>query len=328
MKSGNVFVAVAGIAAFAWAPAYATEPGGSAAQTKAGALIGASAAMPPPGIYMFNQVFTYQANLAGPITNAIGNKTGVQAAVDVQGFVFVPGWSFLGATYDAVIAQPFVQQSIGSPLDAQAAGMHNTYIVPGELSWKLADSGFYIKTGLGIYVPDGTVNGPGGLGNIGSPYYTFQPELIASYLKDGWNLTAAVYEEFNTANSITGYKTGDILHADFTATKTIGKWTFGPVAYYEGQVSNDTSSAYYGYALGTQRFNVWAAGALIGYDFGPANLTVWATDELSAKASGATVVGGIDESAVSQGFTAFATLSYRLWGPEESPSPRKPLIYK
>jgi hypothetical protein len=147
-------------------------------------------------------------------------------------------------------------------------------------------------------------------------------------LKDGWNLTAAFYEEFNTANSITGYRTGDILHADFTATKTIGKWTFGPVAYYEGQVSNDTSSAYYGYALGTQRFNVWAAGALIGYDFGPANLTVWATDELSAKASGATVVGGIDESAVSQGFTAFATLDYRLWGPEESPSPQKPSIYK
>jgi hypothetical protein len=26
----------------------------------------------------------------------------------------------------------------------------------------------------------------------------------------------------------------DILHAEFTATKTIGKWTIGPVAYYAG----------------------------------------------------------------------------------------------
>src|SRR6201989_2052968 len=225
MKSGNVFVAVAGIAAFAWAPAYATEPGGAAQQTKAGVLIGASAAMPPPGIYMFNQEFTYQSNLVGPVTNVIGNKTGVQAAVDVQGFLFVPGWTFLGATYDAVIAQPFVMQSTGAPVNTQAAGVHNTFIVPVELSWKFADSGFVTKTGLGIYTPDGTVNGFTGTGNVGSPYWTFQPEFIVSYLTDGWNLSAAIYAEFNTRNTVSHYQSGNILHADFTDTKTIGKWT-------------------------------------------------------------------------------------------------------
>ena len=87
---------------------------------------------------MFNQVFTYQANLAGPGTAALNppgtHKTGVQAAVDVQGFLFVPGWTFLGATYDAVIVPPFVMQSLGVPINAQAAGMFNTYIVPVELS--------------------------------------------------------------------------------------------------------------------------------------------------------------------------------------------------
>ena len=86
---------------------YANE--GPGAQTKPGAFIGASAGVPPPGIYMFNQVFTYQANLAGPGTAALtAPHIGVQAAVDVQGFLFVPGWTFLGATYDAVIVQPFV----------------------------------------------------------------------------------------------------------------------------------------------------------------------------------------------------------------------------
>ena len=72
-----------------------------------GVLIGASAGVPPPGIYMFDQVFTYQANLAGPGNGWQGTHIGVQAAVDIQGFVFVPGWTFLGATYDAVLAQPF-----------------------------------------------------------------------------------------------------------------------------------------------------------------------------------------------------------------------------
>jgi hypothetical protein len=247
-----------------------------------------------------------------------------RAAVDVQGFLFVPGWTFLGATYDAVVAQPFVMQNFGNPIDVQQSGVHNTYIVPVELSWKLADSGFAIKTGLGIYTPDGTVTGLTGNGSPGSAYWTFQPEVIGSYLKDGWNLSAAIYEEFNTRSTVSQYRSGDILHADFTATKSIGKWTFGPVAYYEGQVSNDSCTATCGYATGTllnaQRFNVWAVGALVGYDFGPAALSLWATQEVSAKASNPVVVAetGDDFSLVPQGLTVFGTLSYRLWGPDES----------
>jgi hypothetical protein len=322
MKLRNgVFVAAASMAAFSWTPAYAIEMGATEAQ-KPGVLIGASAGVPPPGIYMFNQVFTYQANLTGPGTKtALGGSTntGVHADVDVQGFLFVPGWTFLGATYDAVLVQPFVSDSIGSPVNTQASGVHNTFIEPVELSWKLANSGFSVKTGFGMYVPDGTVTGANGLGNVGAPYWTFQPEVILSYLNDGWNLTAAIYDEINTRNTVTQYKTGDLLHADFTATKTIGKWTFGPVAYYVGQVSNDSSPIPFATIGNPQRFDVWAVGGLIGYDFGPAALSVWATQEVSAKASNpaAVTATGADFSLIPQGLTVFGTLSYRLWAPDE-----------
>jgi hypothetical protein len=232
--------------------------------------------------------------------------------------------------------------SLGQPFNIQESGVHNTYIVPGELSWKLADTGFFIKTGLGIYVPDGTQHnfipgvtgsalpGPGGAGYpfIGDPYFTFQPEVIVSYLKDGWNLSAALYMEINTKNTATHYTTGNILHTDFTATKTIGKWTFGPVAYYFGQVTDDSCPAVTcGYVTGTllnaQRFNIWAVGGLVGYNFGPAALSVWATQEVSAKISNPAAIAalGQDFSLRPQGFTVFATLSYRLWGPEEAPKP-------
>jgi hypothetical protein len=330
----TTLLAAAGTAALSLSPASAAEVNW---QTKPGVLIGASAGVPPPGIYMIDQVFDYQANLTGPgTTSALGGSThtGVQAAVDVQAFLFVPGWTFLGATYDAVIAQPFVMSSVGAPVNAQASGAHNTYVVPVELSWKLGTSGFVVKTGLGIYTPDGTITGVGGNGNQGSPWWTFQPEILVSYLKDGWNLTAAVYEEFNTRNSIDQYQTGDILHADFTATKTIGKWTFGPVAYYVGQVSNDScnSATCLGYyptgTLGNaQRFNIWAVGGLIGYDFGPAFLSVWGTQEVSANASNpaAITATGADFSLIPRGSTVFATLVYRIWGPEE---PKKPMITK
>jgi hypothetical protein len=336
----KAFLAAAGVAAFALSPANAYED--QSWKTKPGSFIGASAGMPPPGIYMFNQVFTYQSNLVGPgVASALGGaKTGVQVAVDVQGFIFVPGWTFLGATYDALIVQPFVMDSIGQPVNAQASGVFNTYFVPVELTWaKIGGTGLAVKTGLAFYAPTGTIQGVTGTNNQGRPYWTFQPELAISYLADGWNLTAFLYDEINTTNSRTNYTTGNIFHVDFTATKTIGKWTFGPVGYYVAQVSDDkcpvgVCTATYGGVGGkvlgngvilgnAQRFQIFALGGLIEYNFGPASLSVWATQELTAKASNAAALaatGGTEDfSLITRGMTVFATLSYRLWAPEEPP---------
>jgi hypothetical protein len=371
MKSNiKALLAAAGVTAFAFSPANAFE-GGVQWQQKPGILIGSSAGVPPPGIYMFDQVFTYQSNVSGPLTNAIGTtKNGVQAAVDIQGFVFVPGWTFLGATYDAVLAQPFGMVSVGQPLSGPPnltqidsfSGVHNTYFAPVELSWKLGTSGFVVKTGLGIFAPTGTVQGAtapmpvglasssNGYANFGNKYWTFQPELILSYLKDGWNLSAAIYEEFNTSNQQDHYTQGDVFHVDWTATKTIGKWTFGPVGYYAAQVSNDKCSDSVCLALhpgifsplaggfipgtggitgNTQRWQLAAVGALVEYNFGPASLSVWATQEVYAHASGgslAPVAPGSDLSFTTKGMTVLATLSYRLWAPEEPA--KAPMFHK
>jgi hypothetical protein len=341
MNRYALLAAAAGMIALSSVPGYAREANTNLL-SKPGVLIGASAGVPPPGVYMFNQVFTYQSNLTGNGVNATlsGNThVGVQGAVDVQGFLFVPGWTFLGATYDALVVQPFVMDSIGGFTGGlgtfptvQQSGMFNTYLVPVELAWQnIANTGIAIKTGVGIYTPDGTVNGVFGTGNVGLPFWTFQPEVIVSYLKDGWNLSAAVYAEFNTRNTISNYTSGTILHADFTATKTIGKWTLGPVAYYVGQVTDDSCSANCLYGPGATlgsaaRTNVWAVGGLLGYNFGPAAVSVWATQEVSAKASNAASVAatGRDFSLVTQGLTVFGTLSYRLWGPdEEAKAPAK-----
>ncbi|SPP92958.1 SphA family protein [Bradyrhizobium vignae] len=326
---------MAGIAALiatmsAISSANAFEFGSPGWEQKPGITIGGSAGLPPAGIYSFNQVFTYQANLTGPgnaLLNPAGTKTGEQVAVGVNGILFVPGWTFLGATYSAVLAQPYVMASVGNPVNTQFSGIHNAYVVPGELSWRLGDSGFFVKAGLGMYVPTGTVTGANGLGNAGHPWWTFQPEFIVSYLKDGWNITANLYGEINTKNTITNYRSGDMLFAEFTAAKTIGNWTIGPVAYYAGQIGNDTSSAFYGGAINVNRYNIWAVGGLVGYNFGPAALNVWAFDEVSARASGGTLVPGFDTAAVFKGFSVFANLSFRLWAPE-TPSPTLPKFHK
>jgi len=344
--NNKALLAAAGIAAFAFSPANAYE-GGFASQ-EPGVFIGSSAGVPPPGIYMFNQVFTNQGNVSGPGTTTFGLGTRNSAHVTeyTAGFLFVPGWTFLGATYDAIIAQPFLEAAVGSPLGTATifgtplipanvfSGVFNTYIAPVELSWKLGASGFAVKTGFGVFVPDGTKTGVTGLGNVGKPWYTFQPELIVSYLGGGYNLSVALYEEINTTSSVDNYTSGNIFHADFTATKTFGKWTIGPVAHYVAQVTDDScpiGTCRIAHPLGTaanaQRYEVFAVGGLVEYNFGPASLSVWATQDVSAKASGVVVplLGG-DPSVITRGFTVFSTLSYRLWAPEEPA--KAPLYHK
>ena len=313
-------------------PARAYESGFPGYEQNPGIAIGgATAGAPPPGIYMFDQVNTYRSILTGPgAPQVAGAATKVKVDGASVGFLWVPGWTFLGATYDAVIVQPFVNTSLGTPINLQKTGVHNTYIVPVELSWKLGTSGFFVKTGLGIDVPDGTIEGANGLASVGNPWWTFQPLLVVSYLKNGWNLTAYTTAEINTKNSITGYRSGNVLHAEFAATKQFEKWTVGPVAYYVGQVSNDKSSAFYNGVINVNRFDVWAVGGLIGYDFGPVNLKVWGFKEVSATASGGTPLpNGIDRASITQGsYKIFASISYRIWAPDAPAQPLPSSIYR
>jgi hypothetical protein len=285
---------------------------------KPGATLGAAAEAPPPGLYMIDQAFTYQSTLQGP---GAANGTAVHANVGVVGLLFSPGWNFLGGAYTAVVVQPFVDAGVAGV--SVVAGLHNTFISPVQLTWKLGDFG--VTADLGIYVPDGSISGPTGMGNTGAAFWTFQPELRVGYYKDGWAFTADTFVEINTQNTITNYTTGDILHEELTFTKTFGKWTVGPVAYYVGQITNDKNNGtFYGGAI-NGKYDVWAAGGLIAYNFGPASLTVWAADEFSVKNSGGTVPGS---NLVTGGWTAFATLSYQIWAPQSAPAHVSSIVTK
>jgi hypothetical protein len=335
-RARHLAIALSGTIACASTSALAYESGFPGSGQPAGLFITATAGVPGPGIYMFDQLLTYQAKVVGPGAPLVnGTPVKVTVASEANGFLFVPGWTFLGATYDAVIVQPFAMSNSGfNPSNAGPVfntlqvGARNTYVVPVELSWKLGDSGFFVKTGLGFQLPTGTITGANGLTSIGSPWYTIQPELLVSYLKDGWALSANLSLEINTASTVTGYTSGDVLHAEFRATKSIGKWTVGPVGYYMGQVSDDTSSAFYHGAINLQRYNIFAAGLLVGYDFGGAQLNVWAVDQYHADARGGTprFTGGPDSAAVATGWKVLASLSYRLWAPDAPAA--QPALYR
>lgn len=288
-----------------------------------GVTIPATAGLPQqPGLYVFNQSYTRQSSYQGPGATkdpSTGNNTTNAVAIDTPGLLIVPGWTFLGANYAAVIVQAFSMTSISAPKNIASAGVGNTYIAPVELSWKLGDSGFVVKAGLGLSIPDGSMVGTTGLSSSGHPWWTIQPEFLISYFRDGWTFSANSFYEISTANTYTKYRTGDILRVDWQATKKIGNWTVGPVGYYYGQLTNDTSSAFYHGAINLNRFNIFAAGLLVGYDFGRATLNVWATDDFYHTASGGhpANLSGPDTAAIPVGWKAFVQVNFRLYSFDE-----------
>ncbi len=94
-----------GVEALAWMSAQAFEAGAAGWAQQPGILLGGvSAEGPPPGLYMVDQAYTYQTNLAGAGADAInphGTKTGAPAAVAATAFVWAPGWTFLGGSTDS-----------------------------------------------------------------------------------------------------------------------------------------------------------------------------------------------------------------------------------
>ena len=339
-------------------PSLAREPGAGLEDLPGGGTFGSSADNIPVGIFMVDQFFTRQLQTtAGPgaafgYTN--GQAPNTKVFVNAEVFIFNPGWTFLGATTQFIIAQPFVEVDTGNNPGASggtSVGVNDTFF-SAQAAWKFGD--FHIKADLGAWAPTGTQQGPAGLNNQGLPFWTIQPELVLSWEPSNlwganWNFTAYTYWEIATENQVTNYQSAPIFHVDFTATGTWGKWTVGPVVSYFTQVGHDSSSPYYAVGvgpggtcagpigfecLGTSTFSQTAVGGLLQYNFGPVTLQFWGDVIVDSQTSGSSLVStpvlhDPSKDAGVGGYTLWFQASYALWTPPEAPAPAKaPLIYK
>ncbi len=267
------------------------------------------AASPPPGVYGTVGINYSDRKATGPGTPAGGEPVtsfGASPAIN-----WVTPWTVLGAQYSVVFVQPVNYAYIGGPINVQRQGMHSTYVAPLNLSWALGDTGLFFKAFVSTYVPDGHITGPAGTGSIGANWWTFQPGTVLTYRNEGWEFTLKDALEINSKNRDTDYKSGDVLHLSFLATKTIGNWTVGPVVTYIGQVSNDSSSAYYHGAVAANRYNDLALGGLVGYNFGPATANFWFTNDDHVTASGGHA-GPSDPATFTKGVNLYMALSFRI----------------
>jgi hypothetical protein len=299
--------------------AFANEPGGGGFNYLAGASNGIpSGASLPPGLYTG---FTSAYGLVEPMTgnqgggtSATNGGTKLGAFIGALPLVWSTGYNFLGASYSALVIQPFVTAIVvpagGSSTTGIIAGQQmflNTIWQPINLSWNLTN-GWFVSVAFSFQGPDGTM----AFGSANPDYWTFQPGLGISYLSANWNLSANLaYSIFTAASgtnsAITGYTAGNLFEGDTHALYKIGKWEIGPVADFDVQTTADSVCTT---AYGCKQTAVYLGG-LVGYDFGPVSLQVWAIDPVYA-------------ANTAQGATVFTRLGFKLWGPEAP----KPLVAK
>ncbi|VUD69995.1 hypothetical protein MET9862_00556 [Methylobacterium symbioticum] len=252
----------------------------SAAEFATPVLPGATSGIPvgaaaPAGIYVSLTNYYWQSRL----TNNAGqdNPLRVNVFETIPTFLVVPGVKLLGADYSFLVSQG-VSTSSNNIFGRKtgAVGAFNTFLSPLNLSWALTDS-FFVSTGLSVYLPTGTfrLNGT----SSGNGFYSWAPTIAASYLRDGWNLTARLELNLNTKNDATNYQSGDVYGVDFTATKSFGPWTVGMQGYYVNQFGPDRlngavvpASLYNGRGKKIEQF---ALGPYIAYDFGSFALSAW-----------------------------------------------------
>jgi len=189
------------------------------------------------------------------------------------------GIKIFGGDYAVALAQPFDYTSAGAGYGVgTGAGMwgaYNTILIPAELAWTFGDS--HVKAGLSVYLDDASstlssvaVRGHTISGALpsGNGYDAVQPDLAYSWLHDGWNLSADLHVVFPvTADTASGYSywSGNEFAADYTATKTINKWTFGIGLEQEDQLNPDTQ---YGHVVANSMATNLGLGPLVGYQFG------------------------------------------------------------
>ncbi len=213
------------------------------------------------------------------------------AASEIALVTWVPDVKVLGAGYKAFVTAPFVSTTVvrEAPIPA-ASRSTNTQFGGGnpklqmlDLSWPLGD-GFYVNSGFGLYFPIGqwAFNAPV---NIGTPFWTFEPNGAFSYFKDGWTASVQAVYDINTINPVNQYFSGDQIVVNTTFMKMFGGVNFGPVGYWLKQVTSDANYGgrnVYG-GIASPPSEQLAVGATASTQFGRLSVQLMFTQDVYAQ---------------------------------------------
>ncbi|MBP2859087.1 transporter [Dickeya oryzae] len=199
---------------------------------------------PPPGFYFMNRLSYSEFQLKDGSNHNIGQKTSIW--VDSLQLTWVPGITVLGGSYKTFVMLPFVDitmkrtQPTTGPLGSwRTRGLANPKFQPLDLTWSLGNN-WHIGTGLGVYAPLGKYDDTAAL-NVAGNFWTIEPSLGVTYLKDKWHFSSQLVYNTNTRNDDNHYRSGDQVFLNSTLTYRFGNWDIGPVGYFMRQTTADSN---------------------------------------------------------------------------------------
>ena len=219
--------------------------------TQPGETIGLAAGAPlPEGMYFVNTA-DWGCRNTSPDSTCVG--------VDIPVLAWATPLQIFGGRLQLLTAVPVVDVGVNG--SDYTTGFYNPFFA-AQLAWDLG-SGFGFSYLAGFYLGVNT--------GVAFDSTSFNQRFALSYTADGWNLTAnAIWGiQFDGDTSTVN---PDFLNVDLTATKKIGKFEIGPVAYYSTDLN--TPVPFY------QKQSQFAVGGLIGYDFGPVILQAYLTTDV------------------------------------------------
>lgn len=257
----EALLALAGVAALSGA-AGAAENG--AGFYLLGSRSPMSGALPPPGVYLQNDVIYYSGSAAAskefPLNGQLAAGIQVDTWLEMPTLLWSSPWQLLGGNLGLAWSQP-----LGGPrveVDVELSGPHgqrlasdvadSNYtvgdpVVSALVGWHQGN--FHWQAGVAVNVPAGDYD-DGALANVAFHHWGADPYASLTWFdpKVGLDLSLSAGVTFNAANPATDYRSGNEGHLEWSAEQHFASgFSAGVLGYHYRQLTDDSGR---GAALG------------------------------------------------------------------------------
>lgn len=261
-----------------------------------------------PGVYMRNDIAYYDGSVDRTLLSGkVQGKIEARLLVNLIRPTFVTPWELFGGTYAFGFTLPLVNAKLTGTLvrpkgtnerEEHQDGLGDAILTPVLLGWH--NGNWHFNSNLSIWVPTGSYK-DGRVLNTGKNYWSLSPQVGITYLNPttGWDFSATGVYLLNFENSATNYHSGDVLHFDFAAGRSLNRsFKIGVVGYALQQITGDSGE---GATLGDLKARVYGFGPAATLTFPVGNTPVSVTGKYYKEFGAANTTEG-DEAVVSISF--------------------------
>lgn len=237
-------------------------------------LLGAKGPMagvvPPPGLYLQNDLYYYTARADASQSLPAGGQVAVgikaQALINLPTLIWSTPYKFMNGRLALGLTLPYGHQHIDAdlvlgPYAGETSSRVTTFgdpVVTSTLGWQ---HGTYHWSLIGmINVPAGNYR-ENSMSNIAVHYWGADISIAGTWYDPaaGWDISGVTGVTFNGNNPKTNYRSGTAWHLEAAASRDIGApgTTLGAIGYYHQQISDDSGE---GAMLGAFRGRTAALG--------------------------------------------------------------------